>query len=693
MRAGRRTPARRKSTRALRTVVAALALTLAGFAAAEDSPAPAAAAAGTDAAAALLRDGHAALVRGETGEGIGLLERLEKQHPIVSDYAALLAARGLVDAKRFADARAVVTRFEAQGLATPLESDLERVRGEAAAGEGDVAAARASFEQALGATSDPARVASLLRALAEIDETSGASEAAGARWLRLWRDLPAQAAARGSGEHLDSLERALGRTLRSADDARVRGDQLFDAGLREASVDAYDRALAAGLAGEARREAERRRGEALFGLRRYGEAQAAFETLGGDPAAQVFAARAVARRGDVPGAVQRLLAQAGSLPGAPGARARWFAALLLDGENETDRAVPLFDQVAREAEDPSLRVGALWRLAWADYRAGRSGEARRRLAEMAEVAADPVVRLQARYWAARARGTGEQEEAELGALVREAPFTYYGWRARERLAARSALPKPTGARAPLPSGARALGSRDTERARIVVRAGLGSLAYEEIARLADRAAGIDDLLFVAGAYQEAGAYDRALAIVLKRHAEDLPRGVTDGQAGLWRAAWPRAFADAVGEAAKRPGRPDPQLVWALMREESSFRPAVVSPAGAEGLLQLMPETAARVAREAGLDLSAAERLADPAINVRLGTAYLGSLVERFGGRTSAAVGSYNAGPEAVARWLRERPALADDEWVESIPYDETRNYVKRVLRSRHVYRELYANER
>ena len=78
----------------------------------------------------------------------------------------------------------------------------------------------------------------------------------------------------------------------------------------------------------------------------------------------------------------------------------------------------------------------------------------------------------------------------------------------------------------------------------------------------------------------------------------------------------------------------------------------------------------------------------PNVNIQLGSAYLGELLLRFSGRESAAIGSYNAGPHRVVKWL-EGNALEDDEWVEAIPYDQTRGYVKRVLRSMHVYRVLY----
>jgi soluble lytic murein transglycosylase len=147
------------------------------------------------------------------------------------------------------------------------------------------------------------------------------------------------------------------------------------------------------------------------------------------------------------------------------------------------------------------------------------------------------------------------------------------------------------------------------------------------------------------------------------------------------------YPDAVREATAR-GDVDPGLVYSLMREESSFRPDVVSIAGARGLLQLMPDTAERVARALPLPGFTSDALFDPRTNVRLGADYLASLLRQFSGRTSAAVGSYNAGPHVVVRWLPEGGG-EDDEWVEEIPYEETRAYVKRVLRSAEAYRVLY----
>jgi soluble lytic murein transglycosylase len=125
-----------------------------------------------------------------------------------------------------------------------------------------------------------------------------------------------------------------------------------------------------------------------------------------------------------------------------------------------------------------------------------------------------------------------------------------------------------------------------------------------------------------------------------------------------------------------------------MREESGFRARIVSPVGARGLLQIMIETGERLATDHGVEDFEGEDLFDPSMNIDLGARYLADLEKIFDGQTSASVASYNAGPEAVALW-GPGDAPEDDEWVEAIPYSQTRSYVKRVLRSLYAYQVLY----
>ena len=140
--------------------------------------------------------------------------------------------------------------------------------------------------------------------------------------------------------------------------------------------------------------------------------------------------------------------------------------------------------------------------------------------------------------------------------------------------------------------------------------------------------------------------------------------------------YPRPYDPEVRKGAALTGLP-PDLIYAIIRQESLYRADARSSAGALGLMQLLPETARRTAKAWDLPLQSPASLLQPSINVPLGSAYLRGLYDRNGGQASLAMGGYNAGPGAVRRWLPDAP-MAMDVWVENIPYNETRGYVQRV---------------
>jgi soluble lytic murein transglycosylase len=131
---------------------------------------------------------------------------------------------------------------------------------------------------------------------------------------------------------------------------------------------------------------------------------------------------------------------------------------------------------------------------------------------------------------------------------------------------------------------------------------------------------------------------------------------------------------------------DPYLLMAITRRESAYNPHALSPAGARGLMQLMPGTAAQVSRELGLSDPGPYGVLDPELNIRLGSTYLRNKLKRYGGNRLAATAAYNAGPSRVDRWLEEQGVEDFDLFVERIPYRETRDYVQAVL----TYRVIFA---
>jgi soluble lytic murein transglycosylase len=139
-------------------------------------------------------------------------------------------------------------------------------------------------------------------------------------------------------------------------------------------------------------------------------------------------------------------------------------------------------------------------------------------------------------------------------------------------------------------------------------------------------------------------------------------------------------------------RPERALTYSIIRQESQFESHVTSRAGARGLMQLMPATARAVARSEGtLAAHTDARLFDPAYNIRLGRAFLQQMVDEFGGSYVLAAAAYNAGPGRAREWMRNfgdpRDANVDAiDWIETIPFEETRNYVQRVMENLQVYR-------
>jgi soluble lytic murein transglycosylase len=147
-----------------------------------------------------------------------------------------------------------------------------------------------------------------------------------------------------------------------------------------------------------------------------------------------------------------------------------------------------------------------------------------------------------------------------------------------------------------------------------------------------------------------------------------------------------------------PNEPERAFIFAITRQESNFDPNARSAAGAMGLMQLLPSTAKAMARRSGVKFAASRLITEPAYNARLGATYLDSMVDNFGGSYLLATAAYNAGPGRVRQWIRQFGDPRDRDvdavdWVEKIPFFETRTYVQRVLENMMIYRARLAKTR
>jgi soluble lytic murein transglycosylase len=603
--------------------------------------------------------------------------------PTIADYSDLERLRLRSTAGAWEETIALAALWSHPD--SPLVPEVDELVGEAHAALGQAEAARVAWRRAAEKTLDTARNAQLEWKIAASLEAEGEGEAATELYLELWTSHPLEPEAERAQQALDAITAKRGHDPRTPIHLRKRGDALFRLRRNELALEAYERALASkALPAEERGRALRQRAETLFRLRRYPEAAAALGQLPPSDERRIDRARAFARAGDVERGVRELEAIAKSARGRSAARARYLAALLVDGEGDIERAREHYREVIRSAGRTSYAQAALWRLGWVAFREGRPAEARQWFERLLRLEDDALTSLRTRYWLARTREqAGDNASLAFAALAREFPFSYYGWQARLRVAEVERSDPPPA----IADGTAALGREMLARPEILLGAGMEAEARFELDRLFSRAVGLQDRLALATLYQTAGDFHQAQRLIVEAYEEPLARGPVPGQFEVWWQAWPAPFEGDMHEATAAGTLIEPGLVYALMREESGFRPSVVSTVGARGLLQIMPETGERLARDVGLPAFSAEDLFLPRVNIRLGSTYLRQLLDRFGGQKPAAIASYNAGPTAVSRWLD--PTLEDDEWIEAIPYDETRAYVKRVLRSLNVYRVLY----
>jgi soluble lytic murein transglycosylase len=367
---------------------------------------------------------------------------------------------------------------------------------------------------------------------------------------------------------------------------------------------------------------------------------------------------------------------------------RWWserkmvARMLLDLD-EPQLAFEVCDQTGRP-DSSEAQVDAAFHAGWIALRfLDDAPSAAKRFALAAEAAENPLSVARATYWQGRAAEAMGDSEAAKNFYARAAavPIAYYGQLAAQRLGqTRLALRAPAAA---------AEGDRRDEAVRAVQ------------ALYAD---GLDDLAaalaFDAARQWRDESQLAAMAEVVKQR-DDTGTQVQFAKIAVMQGHPLEAMAfPAAGMPAfvPLPRSADLPTVYAVARQESEFIWHANSGAGAKGLMQMLPSTAAVTARRAGVDFDYARLIVDPAFNTQLGAALLGQLIEDQRGSRELAFAAYNAGPGRVAQWIAAHGDPRDGavdlvDWIERIPFDETRDYVERVSENLGVYRQRFADEK
>jgi len=654
---------------------------------------------GEAAAAAYLALGHAYMLDKRYPDAVSSLRQAKEAGDSLADYDDFLAAKAYHESDQESQAEALLKGFrtkypdsifvdEVPELEANVLLDMHDpagAKGVLDAAASDPAAGRAGYQLAAGlvaqAQNQNAEAVRIYKALLLAYPLTTDASIARAKLTNL-----------GAEESLTS------------DELRSLGDAYYRAGRYEDAADQY-RALAR----KANLDEQTRNGFAVAAaacdlkLKRLtdSQAQALPNTPDENGARRAYLLMELARnRNDLDAQTQIVTRMETDFP-----QSQWLAEALFSSGNmyllrkDYARAAEYYGYLGDHFPSNKNGSAAHWRAGWLNYRLGNYKEASRIFEEQIKRFPGTPETASALYWRGRLYETQDHDTAKAAAnyrtIVRVYQHFFYAQMARQRLTALgstevAASPDLEQIKTPeIPTLSESFpeDSPHLAKAKLLANAGLNEYLAREIA--ADPDSGSWSALAEAQIYASYGEAYRALRALKRALPGAASASIESIPLPYWRILFPEPYWSIIkAESAKN--NVDPYLVASLIRQESEFNPSAISYANAWGLMQLLPSTGKTLARQEGLNHFQTFQLLDPETNIRLGTLYLRQTLDKFGGVPEYALAAYNAGDSRVVDWQSAGPYGGMDEFVESIPFTQTREYVQSILRNVEIYREIDA---
>lgn len=635
----------------------------------------------------------------DPGRAIQFFRSARRDFPVLEDYLRLWMAQALLKFGDIAEAAALLESIWSVTPDSPLTTRAAFEAAEAWYRAGQCDRAVDLFAKALRADEKESVAPVGWLHLADCHFQLNQPVDAQVALHRLWVKLPGTPEAREAYARLSGSSANGQAWSPTANDRYQRAKEFHAQAFHEEAVEEFRQFLSRANGDLRIADAKYRLGLSLVRLKRYEQAKYVFQEViaGQTPEAgeaTVWLARVYLRQSEG----DQLLALSQSPPKVvltPEQRAMLniLRGVWLEDQGQTEQAIAAY----RKVDSPEAgihRVEGLWKMAWTRYQAGEWKEAMATLQRLVDGRESETLVPQALYWMARASDRLNENHGDSlrTRLCARYPVTYYCQLVRQAGQAPvdgqntvdldAMLPGPE----QLPADKREEITRDWAYRRAVELRllGMGPESAKELGSLTRRY-GKDAtvVLALSRLLSEAGAHGQALRLARLHFREDLEMRGNVPSPALWRVGYPTAFVPILAAQGV-----DPDLLSAIIREESQYDGRAVSRVGALGLMQVMPATANTVARKLGMADVTRDDLFDEETNVRIGARYVAQLLEQFAGNLIYTVAAYNAGPHAVNGWIAKHGRRESDEFVELIPYQETRLYVKRVLRSYREYQRL-----
>ena len=652
---------------------------------------------GEAAAAAYLALGHAYLLDKRYAEAVTSFHQARQFGDVLGDYADFLDAQASHDGGNDAAAEALLHDFALHYPDSIFNPQAPELEANTLLAMNNAPAAQQVLTQAASLV-DSSRPGFQL-ALGEVAYTQGRRDDAVGIYKRLLLAHPLSQEAQKARARLTSM--GAEGTLTTVE-LRSLGDAYYNAGHYEEAAEQY-RALAqkSGLDESARNGFAVAEAACDLKLKRLTlpQTEALQDTRDENGARRLYLLMELARnRNDLENQQKIVTEMEASFP-----HSQWLAEALFSSGNmymlrrEFPAAVEYYSYLATHFPDNSNAAAAHWRAAWLTYRQGLYADAAVMFDDQIRLYPNAKEISSAIYWRGRLYESQEHKPANAAAnyrtLIRAYQHFFYAQMARQRLAAlgnAQPAPQPQLDRlqaVPVPHLEESFpaDSPHLAKARLLANAGLNDYIAQEIAADPDSASW--SALAEAQIYASYGETFRAMRALKRALPYAATASIKSIPLAYWRILFPKAWWDTIKTESAR-NNLDPYFVLSLIRQESEFNPSVVSYANAYGLMQLLPSNGKKVASEEGMTHFQTFQLLDPETNIRLGTRYLREMLDQVGGVPEYAMAAYNAGESRVQDWEAAGPYGGIDEFVESIPFTQTRDYVEGIRRNEEIYRAI-----
>ena len=617
-----------------------------------------------------FKKGYCFIKLGQFQEGVSRLNGVENELPLIGDYVIYYQAAGYENLGDMANAsilfNRVLTEYPESGL---KKKTLYRL-GNIYIQTGDSTNAERIFRSLYNEEDDRGLKASYLESLGQALENQGKYADAVSAYKQVWVEYPETKSAGSAHSSAKRLNADYGIPFAVTEsDYLQRGDTLFKYSRWSTAINNYEKVTSKSVGTKTNMAI------AMVNSGRLNEAENILRGIN-SPESLFWRAKIKSKQDFDTEASSLYFQIHQSFPSSALApEGLYNAARLYQINNDDQKAIKTYDILIRTYPRNNYAEDGSWYLGWIYYRKGMYREALATFSAFTD-SSSSFNASNSKYWKARTlekQGRKDEANSQYMELANTIPPTYHTYLAQKKTGVSPVFANIN----PESTVLNPQASKRKQKAELLIELGTPEDARLEIEKMEDVSSTQEEFVVVSLLYSKVDDYHNSIKV-----AQDI---------GLPQAnslSFPRGFKDIVGPYAKKYGV-DELLVYSVIREESRFQKDVVSPADAVGLMQLIPPTARTVARQIGISGFTTEMLTIPSVNIQMGIFYLKQVMDEFNGDVELALASYNAGPHRAADWKTRFYSLEKDEFIEEIPFRETRNYIRRILRSYGAYKAIY----